>query len=200
MYGFADLSAFEQSLGRGELSCMSCPGVLKPWGYARTRVVRYLHGEKTFRPRRTRCSSCKRTNVVVTLGHVPRHRDALEVMASAILSAAQGKGHRQIADELNRPAPTVRNWLGRFRANAEHLRVWGTVWTASLGIDDHLEPQGSAFADALEALGGAARSMILRLGLANQCPWELMNSMTKGLAFRGRADELRLKEFSPWRD
>lgn len=197
MYGTFDLTRFDELLRLGEISCSHCGGVLKPWGHASARVIRHLHGKKMFQPPRTRCTACKRTDVVISYDHVPRHRDALEVMASAILSSTQGKGHRKIAKELDRPTSTVRNWLGRFRANAENIRVFGTRMTARFGLVDELAPTGNAVGDALTALSAIARSYILRFAMAWRSPWELMNWMTQGVAFRLSADALSLPELGP---
>ena len=59
MIGIVDLARAEADLTAGELICPRCGGMLRPWGYGRTRRVRD-HGSMmlTLRPRRGRCVAC----------------------------------------------------------------------------------------------------------------------------------------------
>jgi Domain of unknown function (DUF6431) len=90
-------------------SCPGCAGRLRPWGYARPRAIRQADGARLLvRPRRMRCAGCRVTHVVLPAARVPRRADAAEVIGSALLAKAAGRGHRTIAAELGVPAGTVR--------------------------------------------------------------------------------------------
>ncbi len=70
-----------------------------------------------------------------------------------------------LAEVLGVPVSTVRRWLRRFAARAEQIRVFFSVLAHDL---DPLLPvvkqSGTAVADAVEAIGVAARAAVLRLG------------------------------------
>jgi DNA-directed RNA polymerase specialized sigma24 family protein len=63
------------------------------------------------------------THVVLPAASVPRRADAAEVIGSALLAKAAGRGHRTIAAELGVPAGTVRGWLRRATARAGSIRA-----------------------------------------------------------------------------
>lgn len=70
-----------------------------------------------FRPRRTRCSACDATHVLLPDLVLPRRADAVEVIGAGLQMAAGGLGHRPISRALGVAAATVRGWLRRFAAN-----------------------------------------------------------------------------------
>lgn len=107
-----------------------------------------------------------------------RRRDAIEVIGAALLARRAGRGHRRIAAGLGVPASTVRAWLSRFSARADLLRAAATAWAHGLDRDlGRLEPRGSPFADALEALGVAAGAAVRRLGPARSS-WHVIAALT----------------------
>jgi len=118
-----------------------------------------------FCPRRSCCSGCGVTHVLLPSWGLWRRADTASVIGAAVVAKARGSGHRVIAAELGRPATTVRGWLRRFAAGAEQLRV---VFTGLLHALDPqaapLPPTRSGLADAVEALGRAAAAAALRLG------------------------------------
>ena len=183
MYGCPDPIEFINAVRRGEMSCTHCSGVIGSWGFGVKRVVRHLHGESTYRPHRIRCKGCKHTDVVLPWSQVYRHRDDVTVLGTAVLSAAKGNGYWTVAKELDRPVSTVRNWIRHFKAKAGKLCVIGTTWHASLDVDCFLTPQATPLADAVEAMGAAAKSMILKLHMFGRCPWQIMNALTRCLIF-----------------
>ncbi len=132
-------------------SCAACGGSLKPWGYARTRVVRERGGvRRIVRPRRVRCRGCRVTHVLVP---------------AALLAHAAGRGHRAIAAELALPPDTVRGWLRRARANAEAVRRDAMRLAVELDpLLGPIDPVGSLLGDALNALGAAVAAARRRLG------------------------------------
>jgi hypothetical protein len=54
----------EVALAAGKLACPACSEPLSPWGFARSREVRLLHGARSVTPRRACCTACKTTHVL----------------------------------------------------------------------------------------------------------------------------------------
>jgi hypothetical protein len=114
----ADPQRAEAALAAGELGCPNCGGALRAWAHARTRRIRGL--PDPVRPRRALCPSCGRSQVLLPGALLPRRADATEVVGAALVAKAAGKGHRQIAADLQRPESTVRRWL-RATRTPQHL-------------------------------------------------------------------------------
>lgn len=164
----------------GALRCPDCAGELRPWGHARQRGVRVEDGTVRCRPRRSSCSACRRTHVLLPCSTLVRRADGVAVIGAALLSKARGRGHRPIARALGRPESTVRGWLRRFGGRAESVRVLFT------GLLHALDPTaaavavtGSVFADALEVVGlaAAAASRLFRPRPA----WQFASAASGGL-------------------
>ena len=178
-----DPARAERDLATAQLCCPSCSaGRLRPWGYARTRVLRYLGGvRRIVRPRRARCGSCGTTHVLLAAETLPRHADTVEVVLSALTASAAGTGHRTIAADLDVPVDTVRTWIRRVTGHAESLRVAATRWAHSFDPElQPIEPTGSALGDALAAIGAAAAATRARLAMT-ATPWQLVGVITAGL-------------------
>jgi uncharacterized protein DUF6431 len=159
-----DVVQVEQQLRRGGLACPSCGAVLAPWGHGRPREIRGDLGARLFlRPRRTCCSSCKVTHVLLAQVVIPRRADVAEVIGAGLEIAALGMGHRSIAAVLGRAEGTVRGWLRRFRLRAEDVRRHFTVVLVAVA-DDPVMPDaaGSAVADAVSAVAAAHRAAATR--------------------------------------
>jgi transposase-like protein len=160
-----DPARVEADLGAGAIACPACGGVLARWSFGRRRLVRDETGVVELRPRRGRCRSCGKTQVLLADVVLGRRVDAVVVIGRALGAAANGAGHRKVAEVVGRPTSTVRGWLRRFRAVAgrvaAHFTRWAHVLDPNLGP---IDPAGSALADAVEAIGVAARAASLRLG------------------------------------
>jgi hypothetical protein len=169
----------EGELVGGLLACPSCGGVLGPWGHARARVLRCAGGDVVLRPRRTKCRACASTHVLLPDLCLLRRRDEVAVIGAAVEAKASGRGHRRIAEGLGVPAATVRGWLRRFAKQAEAIRAHFVRW--AFALDPELGPvcpAGGVFADALEAIGVAARAWVLRLG--RRPVWPLASALSGG--------------------
>ena len=148
----------ESALAAGELKCPVCEGALRPWGWARRRLLRGERGMSVLlRPRRSRCRSCGLSHVLLPGFALARRADVLSVIGEALAAAAAGAGARRAAEQVSRSVETVRGWLRRFRARAEQLRI---LFTALL-VDTAPDPippvgTGNLVADALSAIAGAA--------------------------------------------
>ena len=155
----ADVDQVERRLAAGELSCPACSGVLAGWGWARPRQLRGPDGPVWLCPRRSRCTGCGVTHVLLPVAALLRRADvAVVIVAGLAARAVRRVGFRRIAAELARPAETVRGWLRRFGERAEAVRSVFTVWLRVVDADPVMpEAAGSGFADAMmaiAALGG----------------------------------------------
>ena len=169
----------EDELIQSKLSCPSCKGVLRPWGYGRRRTVRLKVGVTEVTPRRTRCTNCSKTHILLPDKLLLRRVDEVEVVGSALLRSSLGDGYNKIATAISRPLSTVRSWIRRFRDKSEIIRQHFTIW--ALAADPSLseiKESGSLLKDALDALGVATRCVALRFG--SKPPWALASHMTGG--------------------
>lgn len=176
----ADATAVEAELRTGLLTCPPCGGVLGPWGYGRWRNLRREGQEERLRPRRSRCRSCVRTHICLPDCFLLRRRDDAATIGRAIVDHASGIGHRRIAKALGRWHNTVRRWLAAFRDRAELIRAHFTRWAHALDADlAPIASAGSAVADAVEAIGVAARAAVQRWG-PSVGPWAGASRLTTG--------------------
>lgn len=163
-----DPAIAETELVAGTIGCPddACAGQLGPWGHARLRRIR-VTADRTLacRPRRARCRRCRRTHVLWDLRTYPRRVDTAETVLAALLAAAEGLGHRRVADQIDRPVSTVRNWLRRARLNAELVRCDATfAYLRFEAMPARIRPTGTILGDALEALGVAVAAWVRRHG------------------------------------
>jgi Domain of unknown function (DUF6431) len=184
-----DAGRVEERLRSGGLSCPGCAGRLTGWGRARARTVRGPGSSLWLRPRRSRCTGCGATHVLLPVLVLARRADTAAVIGAALAAKAAGLGHRRIAAWLGRPAETVRGWLRRFAARVEQVRVVFTGWCRALSLDPVLpDPAGSAWSDAVAAIAAAARALVARFGTGpNTGPdvggtpvWEVAVSVSGG--------------------
>lgn len=162
----SDENEVERELVVGGLVCPACGGRLRPWGFARLRVQRGKRGVQLWRrPRRSICSGCGATHVLLVVDGFVRRRDLAEVIGEALMAKAAGAGYRRIAQRLEIPPDTVRGWLRRFAARAGEIREYFTRLAYLLGANlAVVEPRASPAGDALEAIGVAAQAAAGRFG------------------------------------
>ena len=174
----------ERRLAAGRLRCPACGGVLAGWGHARQRVVRGEGGIGwRLRPRRSRCSGCGVTHVLLPVSCLLRRADGVAVIWAALAGKAAGLGFRPVAAGLGRAASTVRDWLARFASRAGAVRGLFTAWLCALDADPPpLAPAGSAVADAVAAISAAAAAAGRRWAgrLVSLSPGELASSVSRG--------------------
>lgn len=163
-----DPSAAAADLAAGALACprWGCEGRLGPWGHARPRWVRIAPSRReSHRPRRARCRSCGRTQVLVWARSHPRRVDAVETVGAALLASVSGLSDRAVAEQLGLPATTVRDWLRRARVNANAVQAEATAAVLALDANvTRIEPVGSALGDMLTTVGIAASAARRRFG------------------------------------
>jgi Domain of unknown function (DUF6431)/Homeodomain-like domain len=161
-----DPAAVEERLRSGGLACPGCQGVLAGWGRARARTVRDHDGGVRVMPRRSRCTGCRATHVLLPVLLLVRRADTATVIGAALEAKAVGLGHRRIAERLGRPPGTVRGWLRRFRARVEQVRVVFTLRARALAPDPVLPgPAGSGWADAVAAMCAVAAAFTARFAV-----------------------------------
>jgi hypothetical protein len=153
----ADPVEVESRLTAGRVDCPGCPGVLRPWGWARPRRVHGIGG--VLRPRRGRCGGCLVTHVLLPVTVLLRRAYAGEVIGAALLARAGGHGHRWIGAVLQVPAATVRGWLRVVGGRLEAVRV--RLWQVDVAVPQAL---GCAWRDLLAALGAATAAVTGRFG------------------------------------
>jgi hypothetical protein len=119
--------------------------------------------------------------VLLPVGLLLRRADAVVVIGSALSAKAGGLGHRRVAAGLGRPAETVRGWLRRFAGRLEAVRAVFTVLLRAVAADPVMpEPAGSAWADALAAVGAAATVAAGRFEVFTVPPWEWASAVSRG--------------------
>jgi hypothetical protein len=180
-----DARVVERRLGAGRLRCPGCSGRLAGWGHARRRVIRGENGIGwLLRPRRSRCGGCGVTHVLLPVGCLLRRADGVAVIWAALAGKAAGLGYRPVARLVGRAESTVRDWLARFAGRAGLVRGVFTAWLCALDADPPpLPPAGSAVADAVAAVTGAAAAAGRRWAgrLVSLSPAELASSVSGGL-------------------
>lgn len=169
----------ESNLLVGRVACPDCGGRLRPWGWARTRVIRVGLGtdwvDRRCRPRRSRCTACRGTHVLLEVRLAARRADTAEVIAAAIeAKTVLGWGHRKIAAGCGRPASTVRGWLRAFATSAV---VIGERFSSLLVRDapDAVvlwpKPAGTAGGEALSVLMAYAEGLARRFAATVMVTW-----------------------------
>jgi hypothetical protein len=151
--------------------------------------VRVLHaGTVIVRPRRARCAACSRTQVLLPGACLPRRADATEVVGTALLAKASGRGHRRIAADLDRSPSTVRRWLRALRGPWA-VELWHQVVPLLVQLDpDAIQrlqrrwdrrPPGE-LGQALDALGATVPAVHDRFPDLKVAAWPLIGTATAG--------------------
>jgi hypothetical protein len=160
----ADPVCAESRLAAGLIDCPGCPGVLRPWGWARPRRVTGI--DDRLRPRRARCCGCLVTHVLLPVTVLLRRAYAAEVVGAALSARAAGRGHRRIAVALQVPAATVRGWLRVMAGRLDATRTRLLQVAHRAGVDITVpEALGCPWRDLLAALGAATAAVTGRFGL-----------------------------------
>jgi hypothetical protein len=178
-----DAVSVERRLARGELSCPGCDGRLCPWGWARRRRLRGRDGSVLeLTPRRSRCSLCLVTHVLLPVVALLRRADLVDVIGPALVAKARGLGARAIAALFGRPVDTVRGWLRQFASRAETVRQFFTGLLVEVAPDPVVPAAArTVFADAVAAVLGAAVAVAARWPELGEVPvWQTAAAATNG--------------------
>ena len=172
----------EELLGNGLLSCPGCGGRLGGHGHAVRRPI-FTAGRfpVAVRPRRSRCSSCGATHVLLPAWLLARRCDSVAVIGEMLTRAARGEGFRSVAAASGVPGDTVRDRLRRFRSSAGRVRERFTRLAGALAVDPvPLDPAGSVLGDAVAAVAAAAAAAAGRWPALAVSGWEFAAVVTIG--------------------
>jgi len=159
----ADQVRVESRLASGQIDCPDCSQALRPWGWARPREVRGIAG--VLRPRRSRCSTCLITRVLLPVAVLARRAYSVDVIGAVLLARAGGSGHRSIGEQLRVPAATVRGWLRVMSGRLETTRLHLLQVARRAGVDLPVpKALGCPWRDLLAALGAATTAVTGRFG------------------------------------
>ena len=128
----SDYLALGQQVGVGDHTCPECGQRLGGWG----GYWRWLRGRGTQRLwiRRRRCSSCRRTHALLPDFLLERRLDDVDVIGRAlVLGIVTALGMRRVADQVNVPMTTARDWRRRFRLRGP------TLTAAMVALAVHLD-------------------------------------------------------------
>lgn len=197
----ADAVAVETRLRAGQVVCPACSGVLRPWGFARSRRLRTRWSSRVVRPRRARCERCGRSQVLLPVTVLVRRADEVEVIGAALAARAAGAGAGRIARAVGRARSTVRGWLARFAHRAESLRRLFVQVLTVVDPDPVLPgPAGSPLADAVAAIVAAGVAIARRWGwdVLAVSPWRVSCAVTGGRLLSPDRAGLPINTSPPW--
>ena len=174
-----DPAVVELNLLVGRVACPDCGGRLRPWGWARARVVRegldMKWSGRSLRPRRSRCTICQGTHVLLEVRLAARRADTAEVIAAAIeAKTVLGWGHRKIAANCGRPLSTVRGWLRAFASSAVAIGQRFTTLLVRDAVDAVVlwpQPAGFAGGETLSVLMAFAEGLGRRFAATVTVTW-----------------------------
>ena len=173
-----DQAAVESDLATGRLRCAECHvGILGKWGFARRRVLR--DGQE-LRPRRAMCGACSTTHVLLPDICLVRRCDPAAAIGAALGAVViDGQSVEDVAVVHGLPFETLRGWLRRLRRKAAAICAHFGRWLAALAPGrPPLEAPASSSADALEAIGAAARAASVAIAL--RPPWSWASRLSAG--------------------
>ena len=165
-----DPEAARRALFARVLRCPDCRARLRPWGRARFRQVRDAGAAVELVPDRARCTGCAATHVLLPAAVVPRSGYGAGTVASALLAAAGGAGHRTIAADLALPVGTARDWCRRARRGADAMFARAARTAQLLGATVHtLDGRATpVLAEALNTAATAASALATALKAAGR--------------------------------
>lgn len=169
-------------MAAGQIRCPDCDRMLRPWGWARTRLLRGMGNTVVrVRPRRAMCCGCDATHVLMPVLALCRRADLVEVIGAALAAKALGSGASVIARSLRRPRDTVRGWLRRFAMHANAFRAMFTRTLVAVSPDPQTPAAaGSPFADAVAAIVGAWLAVLGRWpAVGTVSPWQFACALTR---------------------
>ncbi len=161
--------------------CPGCRGQLRGWGGYCCWVRCERQPAQRIWIRRGWCARCRRTQALLPSFLFARRLDADTVIGSALEQAAAGNGGRPIAQGLELPHTTVRDWWRRVKSNGSALVA--SVLAVATSLDPAPVDLGTDGAAAvLEALASAWQRARQRLGTPTPDQWAFWSLVSGGLA------------------
>lgn len=161
--------------------CPCCSRQLTGWGGYWRWVRPAGQPEQRIWIGRGWCGPCRRTQALLPSFLLARRLDEAAVIGSALTLAAGGSGARTIAQHLDLPHTTVRDWWRRVQGKAPMLLAALLAWATSLDAAPvPLATDGAAA--VLEALEHAWQRARQRLGARVPDRWGFWSLISGGLA------------------
>jgi Domain of unknown function (DUF6431) len=161
-----------------------CPGCCRPlsgWGGYWRWVRPALRPAQRIWIRRGWCRRCRRTQALLPSFLFSRRLDVDSVIGTALVQAMAGEGARPIAQRLELPHTTVRDWTRRLRTAP--LRLLGPLLGVATSLDPAAVPlQTAGPAAVLEALDATWQRVQQRLGERAPDRWACWSLISGGLA------------------
>lgn len=162
-------------------ACPSCRRPLTSWGGYWRWVRAERLAEHRIWIRRGWCAHCGRTQAILPSFLFARRLDANTVIGSALEQEAAGKGARPIAQSLELPHTTVRDWWRRVKTKAPELLASLLVLATSLDpAPMDLRMDGAAA--VMEALADSWQRARQRLASRTPDRWAFWSLISGGLA------------------
>ena len=125
-------------------------------------------------PRRSRCTGCRATHVLLPVLLLVRRADTAAVIGAGLTAKATGAGHRLIAALLGRPPETVRGWLRRFAGRVEAVRAVFTRWCRDAGAGSGAARAGRVGVGGRDRRGPAAAAAVgARFSIGEVPVWQV---------------------------
>lgn len=161
--------------------CPDCLRALTGWGGYWRWVRVDGAAEQRLWIRRGWCPRCRRAHALVPSFLLVRRLDTVERIGAALEQAAAGSGGRTIAQEVDLPHTTVRDWWRRVRARAP------TLLAPLLALATRVDPapvtlRRDGAAAVLEALATAWQRARERLGARLPDRWAFWSLISGGWA------------------
>jgi len=130
---------------------------------------------------RAECSACAKTHALLPSFLVAWRLDVAATIGKVIGAAVDaGLGVRRAVEGTTVPHTTARDWVRRFAARAPALAAGLASAAVALGDDSFVPPRLAAARSALEALRGAWRALMARVGWRAPGLWAFATLVTGG--------------------
>jgi hypothetical protein len=171
--------ALGQQIEMGRHACPVCGQRLTGWG----GYWRWIRGPGTEHVwiRRGRCASCRRSHALLPDFLLERRLDEVEVIGRGLALHVTGLSMRSVAEHLDVPMTTAREWQRRFQMRAPTLAATFVAFAVRLDPAPVLLATNGEAA-ALEALGAAWQRARARFGELVPVVWRFWSLSSGGQA------------------
>lgn len=174
--GVESYAAAGHELEVPRFGCPACGQPMSFWGWSE----RDLRAARSFKliVRRQRCKACRTSHSVLPSFVTHGRLDAVGVIGAAleVMTGPTGSGARKVAQALDLPPTTVRDWRRRFVSRAEVLAAGASRAVVALGgvAPSRAKTPGAV---AIGALRAAWREALRRFGQVVGSLWRFANCL-----------------------